>query len=249
MKSIVTDSKLVFFKAERFEYKNSHIFDTSDCPRPHFCMGLVLSGGGVFTDCADGKKIPLSVGDIIFVPISSRYVSQWDENTEYISMHFIFDYDGIFSRRKKFRLQKVTPDNFTYMKNSFEYVLENFNKGDVQRLSSLGRIFEVLAEVIPALETKSKKISDERISRAVEYIEKNSSEDISVEKLAGICNMSISRFYPAFKNETGVTSVDYLNHCRINNAIILLMNDALSIEDISEMSGFESSAYFQKNYR
>lgn len=249
MKSIVIDSKLVFFKAERFVYKNRHVFDTSDCPRPHFCMGLILKGGGVFTDCSDGRKIPLSKGDIIFVPISSRYVSEWDENTEYISFHFIFDYDGIFSRKQKFRLQKVTPEDFQKTRENFEFVLKSFEKDDLKRLFCLSRIFEVLALILPKLEAKSRKISDERIGRAIEYIEKNSSENITVEKLAEVCSMSTSRFYPAFKKETGVTSVDYLNHCRINNAIILLLNDSLSIEDVSERAGFESSAYFRRVFK
>ena len=249
VKSIVADSKLVFFKAEQFEYKNCHVFDTSECPRPHFCMGLVLSGSGTFTDCSDGHKIPLSVGDIIFVPISSRYISEWQENTRYISFHFIFDYDGIFSRKQNFRLQKISADDFQKTADYFGFVLENFEKGDCERLLCLSRIFEVLSGILPGLETISGKISDKRIVPAIEYIEKNSSENITVEKLAEVCNMSISRFYPAFKKETGVTSVDYLNHCRINNAIILLLNDSLSIEDVSEMAGFESSAYFRRVFK
>ena len=249
MKSIVTDSKMLFFKAEAFSYQKPHMFDTSDCPRPHFCMGLVLSGGGTFTDCSDGTVIPLSVGDIIFVPIASRYISRWKENTEYISFHFIFDYDGIFSRKQNFRLQKVSVTDFEKTSGAFRFVLENFEKGDMERLSCLARIFETFSEIFPALEKAAGKISDERISRAVRYIEKNSAKDISVEQLAEVCNMSVSRFYPAFKREMGVTSVDYLNHCRINNSIILLLNDSLSIEQVSERAGFESSAYFRRVFK
>ena len=100
MNHITSASKLLFFKAERYEYNDYHVFDVSDCPRPHFCMGLILEGTGTFEDCEAGGCIKVEPGDIIFVPITSRYISRWEANprASYVSMHFIFDDSAVFSR-------------------------------------------------------------------------------------------------------------------------------------------------------
>nr|MBQ8252533.1 hypothetical protein [Lachnospiraceae bacterium] len=62
-------------------------------------MGLILEGEGTFWDCEADEYIHVTPGDIIFVPITSRYISEWKGNPEvsYISMHFIFDWPAIFS--------------------------------------------------------------------------------------------------------------------------------------------------------
>ena len=109
MSNLAVTTNLLFFQAEKYYYQNHHTFDTSDCPRPHFCMGLVLSGEGVFTDCNSNEKIIIMPGDIIFVPMSSTYVVNWSGSPQisYISAHFIFDRQSIFSSRNHFKLQKM----------------------------------------------------------------------------------------------------------------------------------------------
>ena len=252
MRDIVCASKLAFFKAERYEYKRYNTFDTSDCPRPHFCMGLVLSGEGVYTNCETGEDVKVFPGDIIFVPMGSRYVSKWTGNPEisYVSMHFIFDHPGSFFKRQKFKLQKITPMNFEKTKDIFEYVIENYDKNECAKLSTLSKFFGILGDIVPELAVCEKKEIDSRLEKTVDYIEKNYNKDISVESLAEISNMSISRFFPAFKKSFGMTPVEYINNYRISRAIILMMNDRnMPIERMSEELGFESSAYFRRVFK
>ena len=92
-----------------------------------------------------------------------------------------------------------------------------------------------------------KKLSSYKLS--VEHIEKHFAEDISIETLAKVSNMSESRFYPCFKKALGVTPIDYINHFRINRAIIMLTDNRFTIEEISEKCGFQSSAYFRRVFK
>lgn len=249
---ITTVSKLVFFKAERYEYWDQHTFDVSNCPRPHFCMGLILEGSGVFQDCEEGTSILVEPGDIIFVPITSRYISRWSgtPKVSYVSMHFIFDDSGIFSRHKNFLLQKVRVGAFEQLRADFEYMLHHYDEDETCQLNVLGKFFNILSMILPALKTKVGKVIDLRIRMALDYMEKHYAEKISIDTLADVSSMSASRFYPNFKREMGVTPVEYLNHYRISRAIILLMNDeALSVENISEKAGFESSEYFRRVFK
>lgn len=253
MNSLVSAAELVFFKSERYVYAQHHVFDTSNCPRPHFCMGLIIEGGGEFENCATGERIRVVPGDIIFVPITSRYISTWDGSprVSYISMHFIFRAPGIFSRQRNFELQKVTPDDFERTRETFEYVLAHFtSRNETAQLEVLSRFYGLLAQLLPRLRMRDETPIDPRLSRAVDYIEENYTENITVEQLAAICSMSVSRFFPCFKRAMGVTPVDYINHVRVRMAIIALMRgEEFSIEDVSERAGFESAAYFRRVFK
>lgn len=252
MSDLFTASKLIFFKTERYSFKQYNSFDTSDCPRPHFCLGLVLEGKGSFKDCSDGRIIEVEPGDIIFVPVTSRYISSWhgEPDISYISMHFTFESNGVFTKQRMFCLQKVRTDNFTQMKADFEYTLENYDKDEANQLIAISCFYKVLGSILPLLKSKKAKPIDSRINDAIEYIEKNFNSDITIETLANISKISISRFYPCFKSAMGITPVDYINTYRINRAIILLINNPeLTIESISDAVGFYSSAYFRRVFK
>jgi len=251
MENISIADRLLFFKTERYEYKKHHVFDVSGAPRPHFCMGLILSGRGIFRDAASGESVEVTAGDIIFVPIGSRYVSEWfgDPTAEYISMHFIFGTPAAVSREQDFQLQKITLPDTATVRTDFEAALAGSTKEGAAHLSALGALYRVLATVLPCLSAGEHTHMDERIRRAIAYIEENAAEPITVEALAAAAQMSVPRFYPAFKEATGVTPIAYVNHIRVRHAIILMTQNEDSIEKISDTVGFESAAYFRRVFR
>jgi len=121
---------------------------------------------------------------------------------------------------------------------------------DIEKLTFLGDFYALLPQMLPQLSKKEALPTDSRLERAMEYIEKNYREKISVEALAQASQMSVSRFFPYFKRALGVTPIDYVNNYRVSQAIILLMNgEGLSVEEISETVGFESSAYFRRVFK
>ena len=252
MENISIADRLLFFKTERYIYEKHHVFDVSGAPRPHFCMGLILSGKGIFRDAADGHRVTVSAGDIIFVPIGSRYVSEWEGEpcAEYISMHFIFGTPAAVSREQNFKLQSITLPDIASVRADFETALAGSTGGGTAHLAALGALYRVLAAVLPRLTSGERTHMDERIRRAIAYIEENAARPITVEALAAAAQMSLPRFYPAFKEATGVTPIAYVNHIRVRRAILLMTgNDADSIEKISDAAGFESAAYFRRVFR
>lgn len=252
MSHITTAGNLVFFKSEKYHYRYNHTVNNEDCPRPHFCMGLVLEGTGVFLDCAEKREIHLEPGDIIFVPISSRYISRWsgEPDVSYVSLHFIFETPSIFSRQRNFTLQKIRVKDFDRARETFQWIAEHYNRGEAEALSVLGKFYEILGDILPQLQSRQKQAIDPRISSAIEFIEQHYAENFTIDELAEAGNISISRFYPCFKACIGVTPTDYINHYRVSQAIICMMRDPdLSIEDISTRVGFESSAYFRRIFK
>ncbi len=252
MTDITAASKLVFFKTEKYDFLQENTFDTSNCPRPQFCLGLVLAGHGSYHDCIENEDIEVEVGDLIFVPIGSRYISHWrgEPHISYVSMHFIFDYPAIFTKSKSFKLQKLTPADFAATKALFLHALENFKGSEAARLSVLGGFYTLLGDLLPQLKTAKTRELDARVYRAVSYVEEHYKEELSVEMLATAANMSVSRFFPLFRRAMGLSPVEYINHYRINRAVILLMSsDRYSVEEVSEATGFQSSAYFRRVFK
>ncbi len=244
-------SKLSFFKIGKYQYLHNNICDFSNCPRPHYCMGLIIKGEGVFSS-ESGADVKVSAGDIIFVPITSRYISRWKGNPDilYISMHFAFEPSANFLEKKDIRIQKITLPDFDTLQKDFCYALENYDADEASRFSALSIFYKVMGQIIPKLSTKEASHMDKRIERAIEYINLNSTMDISMVNLANLCDMSESHFYACFKKATGVTPVEYKNNICINRAMRLLLSDEnISIEHISEMLGFYSSAYFRRLFK
>ena len=214
-------------------------------------MGLLLKGKAVFTDCTgSGEAFELLPGDMVFVPVTTRYVSNWYGDVEYISLHFLFEYRSALGKNNNFKLQKVTFEDKQEKIQLFHDILSLFKSGEYRLLGALSRFYGILFEVVPKLECGETKIIDSRILDAVSYIEQHYEDHLTVEKLALEAKMSSSRFFPCFKSALGVTPVDYINHYRVSKAIIMIVNNPeKSIDEISISVGFESTTYFRRVFK
>lgn len=247
-------SSLSFFKVAKYSFRRTGEVNYANCPRPHFCMGLILEGEGFFYPEGNLKKQPVHVvpGDIIFVPITSRYVSKWNGNptVSYISMHFSFTSGCGISEHNRFVLQKVTLPDFDTLKEKYFYALEHYNGTESESMQVLSMFYSILGALLPKLNHKSEKRIDQRIEKAMEYIQLSAEQELSVPELATLSDMSASHFYTLFKKEVGTTPIEYKQNILINRAIRLLLSDTTTpIEEISESLGFSSSTYFRRVFK
>lgn len=252
MSDMTAASKLIFFKTEKYDFGAANTFDAANRPRPHFCIGLVLEGSAVYHDCTENRDIAVGVGDLIFVPIGSRYISYWTgaPRISYVSIHFVFDHAAIFTKEKNFKLQKVTPKDPTHTKELFLHALSHYDGDDTDRLAVLGNFYTFLAQLFLQLERGAVGQLETRVYRAVSYIKKHYNEEMDVNMLARQANISTSRFYPLFRQSLGMSPIEYINRTRIDRAIVMLMNsEHYSIEEISEATGFQSAAYFRRVFK
>ena len=241
-----------FFTVSMHEYHTSAVCDFSDCPRPHFCMGLILDGEADFIPEGDASTVHVFKGDIIFVPISSRYRSFWhgDPDIRYISFHFSFSPGMGISERNNFLLQRITVADFESERQAFESALRCHTGTTADRFAALAVFYRLLASILPTLTHTPEKQYDERIRKAVEYIHLHSEEELSIPALATLCNISTSHFYTKFREEIGMTPIDYKNSILISRATrLLLYGDYDSIEAISDALGFASATYFRRVFK
>jgi AraC-like DNA-binding protein len=87
------------------------------------------------------------------------------------------------------------------------------------------------------------------ISRVMDFIDNNISEEITLNTLADIAHMNPSYFSTVFKKYNGITLSQYILRKRINMAIDYLMNSKYTILEIACLCGFNTTANFYKAFK
>lgn len=83
----------------------------------------------------------------------------------------------------------------------------------------------------------------------LEYIDKHSAENISVEDLANRCGMCYSNFAKQFKTQYGKTCKEYIEFIRICKADTLLLYTDKTLDYISQETGFTDASHFIRTYK
>lgn len=88
-----------------------------------------------------------------------------------------------------------------------------------------------------------------RIIPALNYINENYSEDISLTYISKLLNVDKSHFCRIFKQAVNTSFIQYVNSVRIYNAAKLLRSTDKTISEISTDTGFSSPSYFTKEFK
>ncbi len=77
----------------------------------------------------------------------------------------------------------------------------------------------------------------------------NLDQTIRIEKLCDKACLSRAQFYRAFKQEFGLSPVDFVNQERVNRAKAILALRGKTITDACFESGFNSLSYFNRIFK
>ena len=83
---------------------------------------------------------------------------------------------------------------------------------------------------------------------AIDYISENFTNNISIDELSSLCNVSKYHFIRIFKQVTGYTPNSYINRVRTNYAKQLLLNGA-GVTAAATASGFSDVHYFSNCFK
>ncbi|HRP57392.1 AraC family transcriptional regulator [Agriterribacter sp.] len=92
-----------------------------------------------------------------------------------------------------------------------------------------------------------REVKDE-LNVAIDFMKKNISEVLTVEKIAAAANLSVSHFTYLFKNKTGFTPIEYFNHLKIQQACQYLLFTELRVKEISYELGIDDPYYFTRMF-
>lgn len=122
-----------------------------------------------------------------------------------------------------------------------------------QQIDALMDFLELLGEFI--VDNINRLIFFERVNHSDKiamikrYVEKNYMKQLSIQDAANHIALSASRFSHVFKDEIGISFVDYLNQYRIEQASELLANTKLNISEIAFNTGFNNVIHFGRIFK
>ena len=95
---------------------------------------------------------------------------------------------------------------------------------------------------------KSKK--SDMLIEVQKYINRNYfNENLSIAEVANVMKVSKAYLIRVFKRDLKMNFADYLTNVRIKNAIILMRDNELKLNDISKMVGYNTQHYFSNVFR
>lgn len=81
------------------------------------------------------------------------------------------------------------------------------------------------------------------------YLNAHYSENVTLDKIAALIHRSAGECSRLFKTAYGCTIITYLMDYRLQQSILLLSDRSLSVSQIAELCGFNSTSYFIKRFR
>jgi AraC family transcriptional regulator len=88
-----------------------------------------------------------------------------------------------------------------------------------------------------------------KLRRVVEFINENLSENLSLNTLAALCDLSAVHFAKAFKQSTGLAPHAFVNLRRVERSKELLQNSRLTVTEIAASLGFTNHSHLAKVFR
>jgi len=89
----------------------------------------------------------------------------------------------------------------------------------------------------------------ERFNKILKFIDENYHEDITIDKLCSMANLSKYRFCHLFKEITGKPFSEYLNMVRINKAEEMLHETDMNVTEIALSCGYNDANYFSRVFK
>lgn len=227
----------------------------------HYLFHYVLSGKGTLysenTNMNGASTYYINAGEgfLITPNIINTYEADKDDPWSYIWVEF----EGLKAKRYLEEIglsEKKTifiPKNYNSentIKENLMYLIENPNAPDPAILGHLYLFFYSLLENSNSnTEKKSSSLQEFYVREAINYIEKNYNQNISIEDIAKWCNLDRSYFGKIFKNSMHTTPQEFLIKYRLSKACEMLKCEDTSIKDIAELTGYPNQFYFSRSFK
>lgn len=202
--------------------------------------------GTIYFDRNTDHFIAAPAGTIVYLPYDVTYISEWDnhENGRYISINF--NLQG-FNLELPSEICIATFDKTGYYLDLFSSAYDIWERGAVgYKIELLSFIYKLLYHLFSDTTYQSFKKSNQIIYKGIFYLENHYTEDISVDYLAQLCNLSTSSFRRHFKKYKNMSPITYRNYLRIQKAKELLRTGEYSVTEAAYAVNIYDLCYFNK---
>lgn len=219
----------------------------------HDFWELVLVNGGHAIATADERLYRLDAGKLIFHKPMEFHRIWSDQQTEPHLMIISFRVKGDGMQRFKnacYNLTLIEQEQFAQITDSFMQTLQYAADGDKARYSLSSNLSAVLLEnFLLQLSRRdvypNPKLSQDeaQYSNIVSIMKKNCECSLSLEKLAELCQMSVSNLKRIFALYSDVAPAKYFLTLKLRRAMQLLEN-GMPANQVAEQLDFSGTNYF-----
>lgn len=230
---------------------------------------LYFKTGAAIIEC-NFNPIYVKAGDIIIVNSNDlhRGINQ-STNLNYYCI--ILDTSILYSKTIDVcDIKYITPiaQNYIIFKNKISddeaiiTCIDNFIKEYIERTLGfelalkfcLYQLFTILlrnysAYTMNSLQYNRRIKKLEIFNPILQFIEEHFNEDLNIDMLSKMANVSKYYFCHSFKELTGRTFTEYLNMVRINKSELMLKNTSMNITEVAISCGYNDLNYFSKLYK
>ena len=264
----MSESVFSIFPNENFVDLSLYQYGMEQCPpaysfgpatRNHYLFHYVLSGTGRLI-ANDSKgisheyQIRSGEGFMIFPRQINTYIADPKLPWEYIWIEF----DGMRAR-EIIETAGLSPDHPVYhasykdlrenMKDEMIYIAEHHDATPFHLMGHLYLFIDYLSRSSSSQITASGRVRDFYIKEALNYIEQNFQNDISVENIASFCGLNRTYFGRIFKETVGKSPQQFLLSYRMAKAAELPKLTELSISDIGNAVGYPNQLHFSRAFK
>ena len=249
---------LSLFQCGREKCSPAHSFGPA--ARNHYLFHYVISGTGkLFAYDKNGETKEYSIksmqGFMLFPDQITMYVADKDLPWEYVWVEF----DGLRAKAVvetagfsldqpiyKARSKELREE----MMKEMNYIAENGSSSPFDLIGHLYLFIDHLTRSTEGVKVHhSSKLRDFYIHEAIEFVEHNFQNDISVEDIADVCGLNRSYFGKIFKEALGKSPQEFLLNYRMVKAAELLKLTKLSVGDISSAVGYGNQLHFSRAFK
>ena len=228
--------------------------------RNHYLFHYILSGTGtLMANDSKGVTQTFSIksgqGFLIFPGQINTYFADERLPWEYVWIEF----DGL-RVKEALDLTELSMDTPVYHPHSKElremlvqemtYIVHHPKESPMHLIGHLYLFLDYLSRSAKrTTPVHSSRMSDYYIKEAINFIEQNFQNNISIEEIAAVCGINRSYFGKIFRNAVGRSPQEFLMNYRMVKATELLKLTSLSIADIGSAVGYENQLHFSRAFK
>lgn len=229
----MADFQLVNLGCRAFDTKEEWKLDNPNVNRLYY----IISGNGYYE--YQGERIYFKPGYVYIIPSRTEYVPGWDKEIGFEHLYFdflsvkIFDFDA--------PVQIKPEDNILAFLNAFIEFFKKCNQGVFDKFKFGKDITNMFSFLMYQIEKMYdiQYVRDKRIVKILDYIHKNYSDSLSVQKMADYMYLNKSYFTKIFTAGVGMSPHEYLINYRIVKGLELIKK-GVSVQEAAMKVGYKT---------
>lgn len=234
---------------------------------------LVIILDGSATHIVNGEEYPIQKGDVFVINDSTSHGYRQANNFRLCNImfqpsffllaqndlkalpgfHALFVIEPALSKRKGFQGQfTLNRRDFNEICQLIIHISDEFSTHSSGYQTMITGLFLQMITILSRLYcTKSLDTENDSLALAAPaaYIESHFREEVTIDELSQMANMSTRHFRRVFRSIYGTSPLKYINDLRIQTASHLLTSTELSVTEIAIRCGFSDGNYFSSKFK